>query len=112
MTQLGLALCVAIILPMAQSELVSNVFGSNMVIQRNKPAPIWGWAPEGTAVTVTFDGTVYNTSAKGSGGLWKQILPAQQENTVGRDIVIQAAGASVTLTNVVFGETIFCSGQR
>jgi sialate O-acetylesterase len=94
----------------AQSQLVSNVFGSNMVIQRNKKAPLWGWTTQGAAVSVTFDGHTYKTAA-GADGLWKQALPAQRESLVGRDILVKSASASVKLRNVVFGDVIFCSGQ-
>ena len=32
---------------------VSNVFQTNMVIQRNKPVTIWGWAAPGEKVKVS-----------------------------------------------------------
>ena len=31
-----------------------NLFQSNMVLQRDKPISIWGWANPGEKVTVTF----------------------------------------------------------
>ena len=37
----------------------SNVFGSHMVLQRGKPAPIWGWDTPGAKVTVAFAGQSY-----------------------------------------------------
>ena len=41
----------------ASGELrFSNVFGSHMVLQRGKPAPIWGWDTPGAEVTVVFAG--------------------------------------------------------
>ena len=33
---------------------VHNIFGSNMVIQRDKPITIWGWAETGRKVSVRF----------------------------------------------------------
>ena len=35
---------------------VSNVFQTNMVLQRDKPVTIWGWAAPGEKVTVSFAG--------------------------------------------------------
>lgn len=35
---------------------VSNVFQSNMVLQRDKPISGWGWAESGEEVSVTFVG--------------------------------------------------------
>jgi hypothetical protein len=44
-------------------------------------------------------------------GLWKQLLPAQEATTVGRNIKLTAGISSVTLEDVVFGEVLFCSGH-
>ena len=33
-----------------------NVIGAGMVLQRDMPVPIWGWADEGENVSVTFAG--------------------------------------------------------
>ena len=35
---------------------VHNLFQSNMVIQRDKPVRVWGWATPGENVTVSFAG--------------------------------------------------------
>ena len=35
---------------------VSNVFQTNMVLQRDEPIRVWGWAAPGEAVEVTFAG--------------------------------------------------------
>lgn len=35
---------------------VSNAFQTNMVIQRDKPVKVWGWADPGEQVTVSFAG--------------------------------------------------------
>ena len=92
---------------------LSNTLGSNMVLQRDRPNPIWGWASTGTIVTTTFAGQSWTATAAGPAGLWKQMLPAQSATTVGRTIKVQTRGQpTVTLSNVVFGEVIFCSGRK
>ena len=60
MAALGPLLLVSLLLllPTIRSDLgirFSNVFGSHMVLQRNKPVPIWGSTYPGVTVTVTFD---------------------------------------------------------
>ena len=42
---------------------VSNVFQANMVLQRDKPVSIWGWAAAGEDVTVTINGNQYPATA-------------------------------------------------
>ena len=40
---------------MAADELKTHgIFRSNMVLQRDKPITIWGWAPAGSEVKVSF----------------------------------------------------------
>lgn len=90
---------------------LSNVFGSSMVLQRNKPVPIWGWANAGTTVQTTFQGTTYNATAD-STGLWKLTLPSQPANAVPSTLAFTAStGESQTLSDVLFGDVILCSGQ-
>ena len=40
----------------APLPFVSPIFGDNMVLQRDKPNPIWGWAKPGTVVRVELAG--------------------------------------------------------
>jgi hypothetical protein len=42
-----------------------NVIGNNMVLQRDLPVPIWGWAEPGEQVNVSFDGQSKTTLADG-----------------------------------------------
>eukprot|EP00037_Helgoeca_nana_P018815 m.181611 g.181611 ORF g.181611 m.181611 type:complete len:549 (-) comp24604_c0_seq1:120-1766(-) len=106
----------------AGPSLVSNVFGSNMILQRDRPAPIWGWvAVDSTVdgatvhqVTVTLTGTPAVTAITNADGFWRAVLPAQPANAEGRSIQVHVVDGSVSdvlLTNVVFGEVLFCSGQ-
>jgi sialate O-acetylesterase len=62
--RLSLALwlaCLLWLLPPARAEVrLPEVLGDNMVLQRERPAPIWGTAKpgEGVAVTVNYGGEV------------------------------------------------------
>jgi sialate O-acetylesterase len=44
-------------------------FSDHAVLQRDRPATIWGWAEPGTKVTVRFAGQTQKTSA-GPDGKW------------------------------------------
>ena len=54
---------------------VQSLFQSNMVLQREKPISIWGWADAGETVTVSFDGKTQSATA-GADRSWKVTLPA------------------------------------
>ena len=43
-------------MPQAQADVtLPKVFSSHMVLQRDRPLPIWGWADPGEEVTVQLD---------------------------------------------------------
>ena len=42
---------------------VADIFGDRMVLQRDRPVPVWGEAPSGTPVTVDFAGQRKSTIA-------------------------------------------------
>ncbi len=42
--------------PQAQADVkLPKVIGSHMVLQRDRPLPVWGWADPGEEVTVKLD---------------------------------------------------------
>src|SRR5213075_2565422 len=44
-----------------------KIFGDNMVLQRNKPIPVWGWAAANEKIVVQFNNQVKNIKADKSG---------------------------------------------
>jgi sialate O-acetylesterase len=54
-----------------------NVFGDNMVLQREKPIPVWGWAEADEKVTVTFNKQTKTTLA-GKDGRWMVTLAPEK----------------------------------
>ena len=90
---------------------ISNTLGSNMVLQRGRAAPIWGWDAPGAKVKVQFKGATLTATA-GADGLWKTSLPAQPASVHGADIQITGgSGEAVVLSNCLFGDVLLCSGQ-
>ena len=43
---------------------LSGVFADHVVLQRNQPVPIWGWAEPGEGVTVEFAGQAKQVAAR------------------------------------------------
>jgi hypothetical protein len=93
---------------------VPSILASNMLLQRGRPAKIWGWAPAGSHVTVALDSAAAaGGSLAAADGTFVVVLPAQPA-ALNRTLSIRAAGAEggvVTLANVAFGDLYFCSGQ-
>ncbi len=85
-----------------------RVIGNNMVLQRDKPLPIWGWDEIGQEVTVAL-GEASATATAGKNGKWLVRLPAQK---AGGPYPLSIRGSSVVeLKNVLIGEVWIVSGQ-
>ena len=85
-----------------------RIFGSSMVLQRNKPIAIWGWADAGEKITVQFNKQVKKTKA-GKDGSWK--IELNQEAAGGPYQLIVAGKNTITFEDVLVGEVWICSGQ-
>lgn len=85
-----------------------QIFGSHMVLQREKPIIIWGWAKPGETVTVQLGATTQTANANDRGE-WKVVLPAMP---AGGPYTLTVSGSStVTCEDVMLGEVWLCSGQ-
>ena len=99
----------------AQVQL-PQLFQSGMVLQRNKPIPVWGTAAPGEQVTVTFRKKSYTTTADGAGS-WRIDLPSQKAggpfelSVVGADGKTADGSQPIVLTDVLVGDVWLCSGQ-
>lgn len=84
-------------------------FNDNMILQRETSVPVWGKAPAGQKVTVTFAGNSAST-VTGADGKWRVNLPAMPASSEGRELKI-VADTNLTLKNVVVGDIWLCAGQ-
>ena len=95
-----------------------RIFGDNMVIQRDMPAPIWGWSSANEEITITLskqddnvdDHSTYTTKADENGN-WSATLKATPVGGPYRLEVVDSHSNSVTFENILFGEVWVCSGQ-
>lgn len=86
-----------------------TVFSDHMVLQREKPVPVWGTAEPGAKVTVEFAGQKKQTVV-GADGKWRVDLDPLKASDESRELVV-SAGSTVRFTDVLVGEVWFCSGQ-
>jgi len=94
--------------PLSAEVQVADVFGENMVLQREMPVPVWGTADPGEAVTVSLNGSNQQTNADQSGH-WKVILSSMD---AGGPYQLEIRGTNtLRLDNVLIGEVWICSGQ-
>lgn len=84
------------------------LFSSNMVLQRDRPIPFWGWADKGEKITVKFHDQQRTTTA-GKDGKWKLELDAEQAG--GPYTLIIKGKNTITLSDILTGDVWVCSGQ-
>ena len=85
-----------------------KVFGSHMVLQREKPIIIWGWAAPGEEVTAKL-GAETRTAQPNERGEWQVRFPAL---TGGGPLKLAVAGANrIEFEDILVGEVWLCSGQ-
>ena len=82
-----------------------QLFQSGMVLQRNQPVPVWGWADAGESVTVTFLKKVYTVTAD-TNGCWRVNLPAMK---AGGPYELRVN--DLVLSDVLVGDVWLLSGQ-
>jgi sialate O-acetylesterase len=85
------------------------VLGSGMVLQRDLPVPVWGWADAGEKVSVTFAGQTKTTKA-GAKGKWMVKLDPLKANSKAASLTV-TGNNKISLDNVLVGEVWICSGQ-
>jgi sialate O-acetylesterase len=85
-----------------------KIFGDNMVLQREKPIPIWGWAQPGEKITVQFNKQTKTFIADKNG---KWMLKLDPEKAGGPYTLTATGKNKITYNNVLVGEVWICSGQ-
>lgn len=80
----------------------------SMILQRDKPINIWGWASAGERVIVKFNDKQYKTKSDEKGN-WKiLLLPIK----AGGPYTMEISGKNkIRLKEILFGDVWFCSGQ-
>lgn len=86
-----------------------RLFQDGMVLQRDTPIPVWGWAAPGATVEVTLNGRTERATAD-SAGAWMVRLPALAAGGP-HTLTVQGTGTPVTIRDVLVGDVWVASGQ-
>ena len=90
---------------------VHGVFSSNMVIQRDKPIMIWGWAEPGAEVSVRFGDERANVTAAGETGRWEAVFPAREASADPLTLTVARGDDTIEMDNIVIGDVWVMNGQ-
>jgi sialate O-acetylesterase len=84
---------------------LAKMFGDHMVLQRDRPVPVWGWAGPGEKVIITMAGQSANAVAD-KDGRWSASIgpfPAGGPHAL--------TAGTIELKDVLVGDVWVCSGQ-
>jgi sialate O-acetylesterase len=105
----SLCLTASSLSPARADVKLPKVFGSHMVLQRDRPLPVWGRADPGEEVTVRLDDTTAKAKADAQGD-WKVVLPAMKAD--GQTYVLSVSGKNkIELDDILVGDVWIGSGQ-
>ncbi|MEM8782118.1 MAG: sialate O-acetylesterase [Planctomycetota bacterium] len=85
------------------------VLGDHMVLQRDKPLPVWGWAEPRAEVRVRFKGQEVSGVADAQGRWSVTLEPVAAGGPYAMDV--EAGDERVAFEDVLVGEVWLCSGQ-
>ncbi len=86
-----------------------KVIGDHMVLQRERPLPIWGWAVPGEEVTVKLDEAAVTATTDAQGN-WKVVLPAVKADGKAHCMTINGKN-KLELEDILIGDVWIGSGQ-
>ncbi len=86
-----------------------NIFGNQMVVQREQENPIWGKADANSQVTVVVGDRKASCTADAEGN-WRTMLPSLPTGGP-YQIKVTSGSDTITLDDVLSGEVWICSGQ-
>ncbi len=89
---------------------LANAFSDHMILQRDKPIRIWGFARPGQVVTVAFAGQKKNTRT-GNSGTWSLHLEPLGASVIGQNMVVRSGQDALTLGDVLVGDIWVLGGQ-
>ena len=88
-----------------------GMFSSHMVIQRDKPIMVWGWAEPGHPVSVRLGQATAQTNADNKTGRWAATFPAQPADAVGRRLIVTSGDDTIDMNDILLGDVWVMNGQ-
>lgn len=101
------------LIALIQGVVFANVklpalISDGMVLQRDTPVRLWGWADPSENISITINGNSYTAIADPSGN-WKMTLAPHKAGGP-YDVKVQGKNTLI-VKDVVFGDVWLCSGQ-
>jgi sialate O-acetylesterase len=95
---------------LAHAEVrLPTLFSSHMVLQRERPIHVWGWADPGEKVSATFASLPAATAQADALGRWDIFFPPQPAG--GPFQLAVSSTNKITLDDILLGDIWFASGQ-
>lgn len=86
-----------------------EIFNDGMVLQRDRPIPIWGTAKEGQNIHVSFNSQIFSTVAA-KDGRWLLMLPAMSAGGGTYELIIDA-DVRIKIKDILIGDVWIAGGQ-
>lgn len=94
--------------PVMAKVKLPRLISHGMVLQRDRPIKIWGWASPDESVTVIFNQKTFEVKTNHT-SKWEIVLPAMP---AGGPYVMSIHGSNViTVKDILMGDVWLCSGQ-
>ena len=90
---------------------VHGIFRSHMVIQRDEPISVWGWAPVDTEVEVTFGKNIATSKAAGEAGRWEVKFEPQAATSVPQTLNVKGGNTTIRMEDILIGDVWVMNGQ-
>ena len=104
------ALCLSFVASTAAADVeLPAVFGDHMVVQRDQPVKVWGWAGAGESVRATLAESSATATANADGKWSLQLGPMAAGGP--HTLSVQAGDDELSISDVYIGEVWLCSGQ-
>ena|GEM_PF-1264897 len=87
-----------------------TVFTNHMVLQRNKPITVWGWAEAGKTVDLKLGGEAASTTASAA-GTWNVALKPREANAIPTTLTVSSGDENRQTTDILIGDVWVGSGQ-
>ncbi len=89
---------------------LAGIFSDSMVLQRDQPLTVWGWAEPEQKVLVQFGDQAVNTVCDAEGA-WQVTLAPLGVSSQGQPLTVRSGDNTLTLQDVVVGDVWHASGQ-
>jgi sialate O-acetylesterase len=93
---------------LAQLKL-ARLFSDHVVLQRQKPIPVWGWATPNETVKVSLNNQSQSARADASGKWLIRFSPMEAGGPY--QLTASAKSGNLTVNDILIGEVWLCSGQ-